>query len=49
MFWENVGNWSSGIEIFRSPIEEFLKQVKEVVVGLSIDSGIFDDEASIIM
>ena len=49
MFWENVGNWPSSIEIFSSSFEEPFEQVKELVVGLCVDSGIFDDEAAIVM
>jgi len=44
---ENIGHRSSSIEFHRSFLEEFLHQIKEIVILININSWILDDEAAI--
>jgi hypothetical protein len=44
---EDVGDWSTGVELFGSFLEEALHQIEELVVLVRIDSGIFDDETAV--
>ena len=46
---ENISNWSFGIEIIRSPLEELLHQINQLIVLFSVNSRIFDDNYSIFM
>lgn len=47
VFWENIGDWFSGIELSRSSKEKLLHHIQEFIILLSVHSWIFDDEAAV--